>query len=148
MVIQRLQTLFLILAIACMAVFLFVPFGYWDVDVMSNTNFVDLKAINFAAFLVPVCVSLLIMLIAIFCFKKMPLQKSLVALSAIIVLAIAGVVIYEMTLGFNDMVPGVTVKPVWGASGLLLVGAFVALIAAYRCISRDQKLLRSYDRLR
>lgn len=148
MVIQRLQTLFLLLAIACMAVFLFVPFGYWDVDVMSNTNFVDLKAINFAAFLVPVCVSLLIMLIAIFCFKKMPLQKSLVALSAIIVLAIAGVVIYEMTLGFNDMIPGVTVKPVWGASGLLLVGAFVALIAAYRCISRDQKLLRSYDRLR
>lgn len=148
MVIQRLQTLFLLLAIACTAVFLFAPFGYWNADVVSIPGYVDLKAVNFAAFLIPACVSMLLMLIAIFCFKKMPMQKSLVALSAIIVLAMVGVVIYEMTLGLADLYPGVSAKPIWGGGGLLLVGAFVALIAAYRCISRDQKLLRSYDRLR
>lgn len=148
MVIQRLQTLFLLLAIACMAVFLFVPFGYWDVEVMNNPNYVSLTGAHFAAFLVPTCVSLILMVVAIFCFKKMAMQKSLVALSALIVLAIIGVVIYEMTLGFDMLVPDVTVKPQWGGGGLLLIGAFVGLIAAYRCISRDQKLLRSYDRLR
>lgn len=148
MVIQRLQTLFLLLAIACTAVFLFIPFGYWNAEVMSIPGYVDLKAVNFAAFLIPACVSLLLMLIAIFCFKKMPMQKSLVALSAILVLAMIGVVIYEMTLGLADFYPGVSAKPFWGGGGLLLVGAFVALIAAYRCISHDQKLLQSYDRLR
>lgn len=148
MVIQRLQTLFLLLAIACTAVFLFIPFGYWNADILSNPGYVDLKAVNFKTFLIPTCVSLLLMLIAIFCFKKMPMQKCLVALSAILVLIMAGVVIYEMTLGLADYYPGVSEKPIWGGGGLLLVGAFVALIAAYRCISRDQKLLRSYDRLR
>lgn len=150
MQIQRLQTLFLLLAIVCMVVFLFVPFGAWDSSVVSQINpkWVNLKAGSFATFLVPTVASLLLMVIAVFVFKKLSLQKGLVFLAALVVLAIAGVVIYEMTLGFNSLVGGVNVKPIWSGGGLLLVAAFVALIAAYRCISRDQKLLRSYDRLR
>lgn len=150
MQIQRLQTLFLLLAIACMVTFLFVPFGAWDVSVVSqiDPSWVNLTAKNFSAFLVPAIASVLLMVIAVFTFKKLPLQKSLVMLSVLLVIAIAGVVIYEMTLGFNYQVAGVSVKPVWSGGGLLLIAALVALIAAYRCISRDQKLLRSYDRLR
>ncbi|MCM1293601.1 MAG: DUF4293 domain-containing protein [Bacteroides sp.] len=149
MVIQRIQTLFLLLAIACIATFLFIPFGYWDIEVQKTTaEIIDLKGVSIAALLVPSIIALLITFIAVFCFKRMPLQKGLVALSAIVVLAIMCVVIYIMISGFNILNPAISVAPLWGGGGLLLIGAFVALIAAYVAIGRDQKLLRSYDRMR
>lgn len=149
MVIQRLQTLYLFLAIAAMVVFLFVPFGFWDVDVLkANPALVDLTGAGYVAVLVPVIVSIVCMFVAILCFKKLPLQKSLVTLSIILVLAIACLVIYIMTRGFDVEVANTTVKPLWGGGGLLLVAALVALFGAHNRISHDQKLLRSYDRLR
>lgn len=149
MVIQRLQTLYLLMAIAVMVIFLFVPFGYWDVEVQKSPVQLDkLEAAGNAALLVPTVLSIVFMFIAILCFKKLPLQKSMVALSALMVVAIMLVVVYFMTRGFVEMNPQVTVKPEWGGGGLLLVGALLCLFMAYRGIRADQKLLRSYDRLR
>ncbi len=100
------------------------------------------------ALLIPACVAILVMFISIFSYKKFPLQKGLVGLSMLIVVAMMLLVIYVMTMGFDVLVPDVTVKPIWAGGGLLLVAALVALIAALSRIKADQKLLRSYDRLR
>ena len=149
MVIQRLQTLYLLMAVAVTVVFLFVPFGFWDVSLpVSADKLNPLEAGKIIALLVPSVIGILLMLIAILCFKKLPLQKSLVALSALIVVAVMLVVVYIMVTPVEIEGVQAKVTPEWGGGGLLLVGTLVALFAAYRSIRHDQKLLRSYDRLR
>ncbi len=150
MVIQRIQTLFLLLAIACVAAFLFVPFGYWSVAEahIGKVELLDLVGRNYSALIVPSVVALVLMVVAVFSFKKMAFQKLMIVLSALATVAAAGVVIYIMTRGFVQASPEFDVKAVWSGGGLLLVAALISQIAAYRNICRDQKLLSSYDRLR
>lgn len=149
MVIQRLQTLYLLMAIAVMVVFLFVPFGFWDASLPDSIYKMNpLEGGKIIALLVPSVIGILFMLIAILCFKKLPLQKSLVALSGLIVVAVMLVIVYIMVTPVTVEGVAAKVTPQWGGGGLLLVGALVAIITAYRSIRRDQKLLRSYDRLR
>jgi hypothetical protein len=148
MQIQRIQTLYILLAIAAVVAFIFIPFGFWDATVQaSGVKLVELNG-KMTALLIPACVAILVMFISIFSYKKFPLQKGLVGLSMLIVVAMMLLVIYVMTMGFDVLVPDVTVKPIWAGGGLLLVAALVALIAALSRIKADQKLLRSYDRLR
>ena len=139
MVINRLQTLYLMLAMLLTVLFLFFPYGYLGPD--------ELTGISQAAVLVPCCVAVFIMAIAVFLFKNLPLQKSFVAISALIVLAEVIMVIYLLTDTYAVAGSPVEVKPRWGFSGLLLIAALISLYGAYRNISADQKLLRSYDRL-
>lgn len=150
MVIQRIQTLFLVLAIACMAAFLFVPFGYWSVAEahVGKVELLGLVGQNYPSLIVPSVASILLMVISIFMFKKMPVQKFMVVLSALATVVAAGVVIFIMTRGFVDETVEFEVSAVWSGGGLLLIAALISQIAAYRGICRDQKLLRSYDRLR
>lgn len=150
MQIQRIQTLFLLLAIACVVAFLFVPFGIWDVveNQIKDLELVGLSACNYPALIVPVVVSAALMLIAVFSYKKMPLQKLLIVLAMLATLAAVGVMIYIMTRGFVGAPEGVTVKAVWSVGGIMLFAAIIAQWMAIRNIKRDQKLLASYDRLR
>lgn len=150
MQIQRIQTLMMVLAVAAMIVFLFVPFGGYDIELITgadaNPPLVASQQPVMLGLSVLVCV---LILCAVFLYNRMPLQKSLVAISAVLVLALACGVIYLLTRPVKSMALAVdSVTPVWGGGGLLLVAAFVALVAAYRGISNDQKLLRSYNSLR
>lgn len=148
MVIQRLQTLLLVIAIVLGVVFYFVPFGYESlVDGATMQSVVSpLKAIDFIGLIVPVSVALLLMVVAIFMFKKPAPQKLFVVLSALATAAAAGVVIYILSAGAVDTDSAVTTRTVWGGGGLILIAMIVAQIYAYRGIVADQKLLRSYER--
>lgn len=150
MVIQRLQTLYLILAIVMVSVFFYVPFGYTTVaDVTDGVSVLEpLRAGQFTGLVIPMALTLALMVVAIFMFKKMPMQKLMVLVSALLTVVSMGVVVYVMVSGFSDTNPQVTMTSVWGGGGLLLVGALIAQLAAYNGISSDQRLLRSYDRLR
>lgn len=150
MVIQRVQTLFILLAIALTVVFLFVPFGFVDISVANEgIKNVSLKAINEIGMIVPLGVGLLLMLIAIFTFKKLAAQKLFVLLSALCVGATLITVIYFLASGTVDLSPDdYVVKTYWGGGGLLLVGSILSLFLAYRGISSDQRLLKSYDSFR
>lgn len=150
MQIQRIQTLMMVLAIAAMIVFLYVPFGAWDIELINGDvvlpEMVAYKQPVLLWFTVLICV---ILLCAIFLYNKLPLQKSLVALSAVLVLAMACTVVYMLTRSVDSLTLAVnSVTPKWGVGGLMLVAAFAGLVAAYRGISNDQKLLRSYNSLR
>lgn len=150
MVIQRLQTLYLVLAIVLVSVFFYVPFGYTTVaDVADGVSVLEpLRAGQFTGLVVPMALTLVLMAVAIFMFKKMATQKLMVLVSALLTVVSMGVVVYVMVSGFSDTNTQVTMTSVWGGGGLLLVGALIAQMAAYNGISSDQRLLRSYDRLR
>lgn len=152
MVIQRIQSLLLLLAAIAVALFIFIPYGYWDAAVAGKApQFGPLVAKAQPALLIPSIIAIILIVVSIFLYKKMPLQKSLVALSGLVVTATACVVVYMLTRSYVDVTAvadDVTIKPLWGLSGALLIAALVALVAAHRCISSDQRLLRSYDRLR
>ncbi|MCM1483545.1 MAG: DUF4293 domain-containing protein [Muribaculaceae bacterium] len=148
MVIQRLQTLLLVIAIALAVAFLFIPFGYeYAADMATGQEASrSLCAIDFTGLIVPVAIAILLMVIGIFTFKTPGPQKLCVILSALSTAAAVGVVIYVLSAGAVDSDPSVTIRTVWGGGGLLLVAMLLAQIFAYRGIVSDQKLLRSYDR--
>ncbi|MDE5688020.1 MAG: DUF4293 domain-containing protein [Paramuribaculum sp.] len=149
--IQRIQTLYLIIAIGLMVAFFFVPFGY-NIDTIAAEGALieqPLTGLNQGlSLIIPVSLSLLTMVIAVFSFKSLSGQKALIVLSALLIGACAGVVIYYLTAGYKDTDPEVAIRTVWGGGGLLLVAALLSLYGAYRGVSADQRLLRSYDRMR
>lgn len=148
--IQRIQTVFLILAIAFAVAFLFVPFGYAPIvdDATHQSGLAPLTATDFWVLIIPTVVAIVLMVITIFLYRNYPLQKKCAILSAIALLATIGVVIYAVVTPYVDLDPSVTVATVWGGGGLLLVGALIGVVAAYRYISKDQRLIRSYDHIR
>lgn len=147
---QRIQTLYLLLAIGLMVAFLFIPFGYTLLDEPATEQFKEqsLRAIDFIGLLIPAVLAIVCMFSAIFMFRALPGQQALVVVSALFVGACVGVVIYVLTAGLYDTNPEVATRTAWGGGGLLLIATWIALWAAYRGISHDRKLLRSYDRLR
>lgn len=129
--IQRVQSLWLLAAVAVMAVFCVLPFGS-----------VAGKAIEVASdifVLVPALVSALLCLVAIFLYRSHGRQKAVIVASmafAIISEAFALVALLLADLSSLS----------WAL--LLPPAAVVAQIAAWRGVNADQRLLRSYDRLR
>lgn len=130
MVIQRVQTLYLLLALVCSVVFIFIPFGYSGETGIAPADVPALWVMLAAASaldLVDICL-----------FKKPGLQKGLIIVDALLVVATGVVMVVEVSARSLTLAGG----------GLLLVAALIGLIAAYRGISADQKLLRSLDRIR
>lgn len=150
MVIQRIQTLFLVLAVALTVVFLFVPYGYADVVSVSGEQVhQSLKASMETGLWLPSVVAIALMVIAIFTFKKPSLQKLFVIFAALLTAATIITVIYVLVAGYTDATPGVSiVGTFWGGGGLIAVAALICEICAYRGISADQRLLKSYDSFR
>lgn len=150
MVIQRVQTLYLVLSIALMTAFFFLPFGYMKVvdGATAAQALQPLTGLSGLGFIIPTSVAILFAFLAIFLFKALPTQKLFVALSAIVSLAEIVMVIYVLVSKYYSTDPTATDTVVWGGGGLLLVGAVIVDIAAYRSITRDQHLLSSYNRLR
>lgn len=150
MVIQRVQTLYLILSIAFMTVFFFLPFGYIQVFDAATEQVAaqPLTGLSTLGFIIPTAVAILFALIAIFCFKALPTQKLFVCLAAIVSLAEVVMVIYVLCTNYLSTDPAATDRAIWGGGGIFLILAIIADIAAYRGIARDQRLLSSYNRLR
>lgn len=151
MVIQRFQTLFLLLATILVIVFMFTPFGYSVLySSEGDTTFVqDWTSCDFIGLLIPSIIAAILYLVAIFLYKNMPLQKTMVVLAVIMTLVAIGVTIYLLAAGFLDITVGDTIYNTrWGGGGLLLVAALLAGFAAISRISADQRILRNVDRLR
>lgn len=133
MVIQRIQTLWLLIATILMIVVGLRPFA-WDGDVAVYLN--DFPVLAILNWLIA-C----LLFIAIFTFKNLKLQKTIALISLVLMvgLAIVGFVYQQR------MLPEAT--PEWGGGVLLLVPAAILDVMAYRGMCRDQKLLKNADRL-
>jgi hypothetical protein len=148
--IQRIQTIFLILGIGLAIAFWFIPFGYAPIlDTVTHQSALQaMKGIDFIGLIIPNAVSILLMLITIFTYKNYKIQKLFGILAGLSIVVTIGVVCYAVISPYVGSDPDVTIATVWGGGGLFLVAALIADIAAYNYICKDQRLIRSYDRIR
>lgn len=147
---QRIQTLFLLIAIGLTVAFFFVPFGYAPaLDEAAHQAFMrPLVVSDFLGLILSTGASLVAMVAAIFTFRNYPLQKLMTALSAVFILTTIGVVIYAIVTPYVDADADISIATSWGWGVLLLIFALVAVLLAFRNIAKDQRLIRSYDRIR
>lgn len=150
--IQRVQTVFLLLAAALVVTFMFVPFGYADFAVAAGSAEVVREAAHACSeigLMIPLCCSAVLYVVAIFLYKNLKVQKTVTGFGILMACVAALVTIYVLVAGaISASLNMVVLKTYWGGGGLILVGAIVAGIMAFRGIASDERLLRSYDSIR
>lgn len=146
MVIQRWQSVWLLVAAILVALFCFLPMAYVSTEgpeiMDSNSATFLYPSDNWVMLIVGVLVALLL-IINIFSFKDTRRQK-LMTIVAVVLIAVLGVCACLMVYGFQ----GEGAKAEWMGSILLLAGAVVFALLAYRGIRHDERLLKAADRLR
>lgn len=144
--IQRIQTLYLILSATCLGSLFFLPFAtsIQPIPELMNDNVYDIT--DHPALLGITIIGLLLSVISIFSFKNRSTQKKLVNLLIIICIMLP---LVALLFFYNEA----TYAP---AKNLIKVdlGIFTPIVAlimsvlAWRGISKDDKIVRSMDRLR
>lgn len=150
MQIQRVQSLYLLLAFVLLTVFIFIPFGYSLLTVDGADRVVEAwYPYQSLGLVLPVAAAAVLSLAAIFLYNNVTAQKGLIWVSVALTVATAGVTIYFLVAGFmvlSDVEAALTHR--WGGGGLLLLAAVISQAMAVSRINADQRLLRDYDRLR
>ena len=133
MVIQRIQTLWLLIAMILVIVAALRPFAWLGDQAVYVDDYPVLAVITWLI----ACM----LFICIFTFKNLRLQKNIAIWSLVlmVVLAVTGFV-YQAQL-MPEAVPE------WGGGVLFLVLAAVFDVMAYRGMQRDRKKLRNSERL-
>lgn len=155
MVIQRWQSVMLLITVALMACFTFVSLG--QVQMTDYTyNFVSLgfapegeidpgvqTTYQHTWFLfILSAMSTILPFIDIFLYRNLPLQKRLCLVEVMFLIATIVVAAYEGYCAFPQ-------APVsWSSTALAPFLAIILMIMAWRLINRDHNLLRSADRIR
>lgn len=141
MVIQRMQTVFLFVAAVLMVLFTFMPFASQTID----AQVVNLHPKDFPVYMILNLLVAVLLVISIFTFRNLKQQKKVTLLSMLLIVCSA------VTGGFllyGPNAPKGAVELVWAGGILLLIGALAFALLAYRGISKDQRILSSYDRIR
>ena len=150
MVIQRIQSLYLLIAVILMGVFAFFPalsfqigdqeFAYGVLEA-GKTGVLQINPLM----LTLVALIALLALIDIFLYKNLQRQMTVCFVDIIITIAMLvaiGVQAYMVTTKIED------VALVWQWWILLPVAAIIFMMLAHRAMAHDKKLLRDSDRLR
>lgn len=142
MVIQRIQTLWLLVAAILIAVFCFIPMAtIIDIESASSATFVSPKDVP--TLLIINSLIAVILILAIFMFKNTRRQKTLTLLSMLLIV-VSGVCEGIVLAGWGSQIAEIE----WVSGLCILLGALLAAILAFRGIRHDEKLLRAADRLR
>lgn len=145
MVIQRWQSVWLLIASICVAIFCFLPMACLSFDGEApdgnSATFIS-PSDNTVVFIVGIVVTLLL-LINIFSFKDTRRQKRMTIISIILIAVLA---CCSCMMVYTSQTEGGRIE--WLGSILLLLGAVIFSLLAYRGIRHDEKLLRAADRLR
>ena len=148
--IQRIQTVYLILAIICMATTLFTPFSFY----ILNEQVVTLKAFEinngindiFGRFpyYVPIFASLGLSILAIAKYKD---RKKQLLFGKINYLAILLSIVFIM-MDVTFIAEQLSVQENYHIGAFLPVATLPFIFLANRAIKKDEKLIKSLDRLR
>jgi len=145
--IQRIQTIFLLLA----AIILGITFAFPFVRALGPTVFVPFlydgvyNVVDHPALIVTFAATALLCLLSIFLFNNRPLQMRVTMLSVLLTIVCAGLTIFL----FTQLVPMFYALSLRYSAGLFLpLGAILFQILAYRGIKKDERTVRSMDRLR
>ncbi len=161
--IQRIQTLFLLAVAGCMGAYLFLPiflkvsedgiqkmtldsFGLYTWTANSDGSW-DLLTHQYPYYIaIPAVISILVVFYSIFQYKNRLLQIKLGALIALLIMLAVGTAVFILLKNEMNFNPGV--------KGDYQIGFFIPLAAlifnslANRFIRRDEKLVKSVDRIR
>ena len=151
--IQRIQTLFLFLALVCMSILYFVPFG--SLEMQTETGITDvpmgLYGVDFGEehystlpLLILLSVVVLILLATIFLYRHRMLQIRICVFNLIMTLGCSGLAFFFLyqaseKFGTNYSTSILVVLPIVAA-------IFIGL--AIRGIAKDEALVKSLDRIR
>lgn len=144
MQIQRIQSLYIFLAVVAMAIFIIVPYGQ-AVDLTTNPAVTEkLYTMSEYGLLIPSCVVVILLLAGLFLYRNLSLQRTVVMVTLMLTLATIAVVCFALfKMGKAE---GLEASfTVWDI--LLPIAAFLEIMAVSG-INHDIKLLKSYDRLR
>lgn len=134
MVIQRWQSVFLLLSAIMMGFFCYLPLAQQGEMVFHPYDQVVYLTLN--------ALIGLLSLISIFLFKNLSRQKTVVKVNLLLIVASAitggAIVCYSMP----------NVEILWTGGPLLLICSFLMTLAALRRIKHDDKLLKAADRIR
>jgi len=144
--IQRIQSIFLLLSGASISGTFALPFADSSAPV-ADTLFADsvFSVFDSMPLMIGFGLAALLAVVAIFLFNNRKLQKNIATLSAILILGSVGFAIGQY-MSQADLLSGITIDD---EPGLFLPAVgFVLAILAVRFINKDERLVRSADRLR
>lgn len=164
--IQRIQTLFLLGLIICMALLFVFPiwekgnaeigvrytlnafyWQEWQSEVEGGADWQIVNARNTFYLAGLAALSCLIALFSIFQYKKRMMQIKLGAINAFVIMAYVATATYFIYQGENEI--GQQVRGVFKAGYFLPLGGLLFNSLANRFIKKDEKLVRSsFDRIR
>lgn len=144
MQLQRIQSVYIFLAIVALAVFMIVPYGETVFIAAQPNVHAPLYTISTPGILVPVGAVILLLLVALFMFQKPNAQCGMMVFNLILTLSTIAIVCWAL---FKEAgAEGMEAHFSWW--DILLPVTVILEILAIRGIKHDIKLLRSYDRIR
>lgn len=144
MQIQRIQTVYIFLAVVAMMIFVIVPYGV--VEQIGSEPLVTEKLYTMYEYglLIPAAATVLLLIVDIFLYRNLPLQRRVLTISLMLTLCCIAVVCF--TLFKQARTEGMDAHfSVWD---ILLPVAVILELLGLSGIGRDIKLLNSYNRLR
>ena len=143
MVIQRWQTVWLLVATVLVAVFCCIPMAIVPGEVNDPNSVTFMRPVDVPVFMVVNIVVAFLLFLSIFLYKNTRRQKTLTLVSMLLIVV---VMVTEVLLlySWNDAYGGIE----WLGSIFLLLAALVFAGLAYRGINHDERLLKAADRLR
>lgn len=142
--IQRIQSVWLLLAAGCAALMFFLPIYGGVLQSGAIKNF--LGSSNYLLFLVEIVFTAL-PLICLFLFKNRQLQLKLTFLHVLLGIALMAMVYFTVNNFITDPV-NLFKSSSYKVAAALPVVSIILSIMAYRGINADEKLVRSTNRLR
>lgn len=136
--IQRIQTVYLLLVIVAIVAFIFIPFG--GIEIQGIQGILIIKEIVY--FLLMSLGIGIIALVAIFLFNNRKLQMKIVKINIFITIILIGLFVYNLiaNIGVN--------RYTFGAGAVFPIFILFFNFLAYSGIKADEKLVNSMDRLR
>lgn len=144
MQIQRIQSLYIFLAIVAMAVFIIVPYGN-VVDLTVDPSITEsLYTMSEYGVLIPSGAIVILLLVGLFMYRNLGLQRTVIMITLMLTLATIAVVCFALF----KMADSEGLEATFTVWDILLPIAALFEIFAISGINHDIKLLKSYDRLR
>ncbi len=149
--IQRKQTIWLLLASLIILLTLYIPYGIHSVSSIDTTSIIetDLTAKTNTLLLILAILSAAFSFFIIFLYNNRKLQMKLCLLAILIVLAILAYQFYDasQTAAGNKLAVGILGSKIYLGVAIPILSIFF-LMMAYTGIKKDEKLIRDSDRLR
>lgn len=155
--IQRIQTVYLFLAILCLVFMFFFPVGLFEAGGMeyklrvSGLSSAAGEPLEFPANIVLMFTlpfAILVIILQLLYFKKRPRQMRLGRLAYLLLFTLIGSLIYLMNENPTALPETENLKVQYGVSFYLPIAALVFVFLANRAIKKDQELVDSLNRLR